>query len=109
MYEYKIKYLRVVDGDTFVANVDLGFGIYLIDKHVRVMHVNSPEKNTPEGLLAKAFTDQNMQKSKSLSIKVFERQDKYGRILAEVMVDGVLLSDMLIKEGHGKPYEGGTK
>jgi endonuclease YncB( thermonuclease family) len=109
MYEYNIKYLRIIDGDTFVANVDLGFGIFLMDKHVRVMHVNAPEKNTPEGIIAKAFTDHNMQNSKSLSIKVFERQDKYGRILAEVMVDGVLLSDILIKEGHGKPYEGGTK
>lgn len=109
MYEYNVKYLRVIDGDTFVGNVDLGFGIFLMEKHVRVMHVNAPEKNTPEGVVAKAFTEQVIHNTKNLSIKVFERQDKYGRILAEVMVDGVLLSDMLIKEGHGKPYEGGTK
>jgi endonuclease YncB( thermonuclease family) len=109
MYEYKAKYLRVIDGDTFVANVDLGFGIFLVDKSVRVMHVNSPEKNTPEGVVAKTFTEQKLQTSKSVVVKVFERQDKYGRILAEVMVDGVLLSDLLVSNGHGKPYEGGTK
>lgn len=109
MYEYKVKYLRVIDGDTFVVNVDLGFGIFLMDKSVRVMHVNAPEKNTPEGVAAKLFTEQKLQTSKTLSVKVFERQDKYGRILAEVVVDGVLLSDLLVSNGHGKPYEGGTK
>jgi len=109
MYEYNVKFIRTIDGDTFVGNVDLGFGIFLMEKHIRVMHVNAPEKNTPEGVTAKSFTEQKLQTSKTLSVKVFERQDKYGRILAEVMVDGALLSDMLVANGHGKPYEGGTK
>jgi len=37
--------------------------------------------------------------------------DKYGRILINVwnMVDELSLNEIMIKEGHGKPYDGGTK
>jgi len=36
-------------------------------------------------------------------------RDKYFRVLADVMIDGKNLTDLLIKKGLGKPYDGGTK
>jgi len=37
--------------------------------------------------------------------------DKYGRLLINVwnMVDEKSINTIMIEEGHGKPYEGGTK
>ena len=37
--------------------------------------------------------------------------DKYGRILVNIsnMVDKNTINEIMIKEGHGKPYNGGTK
>ena len=37
--------------------------------------------------------------------------DKYGRLLIEIwnMVDNETVNEIMIKEGHGKPYNGGTK
>jgi len=37
--------------------------------------------------------------------------DKYGRLLIEIwnMVDNDSLNQIMIDEGHGKPYNGGTK
>ena len=37
--------------------------------------------------------------------------DKYGRILVTVYngINKESINELMIKEGHGKPYEGGTK
>ena len=38
-----------------------------------------------------------------------DAKGKFGRILGEPLVDGVSICDILIKEGHARPYFGGTK
>ena len=45
MYTYKISPLKVVDGDTIDANIDLGFDIK-VKKRVRFMGINAPESRT---------------------------------------------------------------
>jgi endonuclease YncB( thermonuclease family) len=47
---------------------------------------------------------------KNIFIKCYEF-DKYGRILVEIWnyVDKESINNIMINEGHGKPYEGGTK
>ena len=48
MYEYKCEVERVIDGDTVVLNVDLGFGLSK-EVHTRLLNVYAPKANTPEG------------------------------------------------------------
>ena len=43
MYEYRCQVLRVVDGDTFVVRVDLGFDKIMIEKVIRLLGVDTPE------------------------------------------------------------------
>jgi endonuclease YncB( thermonuclease family) len=52
----------------------------------------------------------NKHESKLIKIECYEF-DKYGRLLIRVwnMVDEECINDIMIKEGHGKKYEGGTK
>ena len=59
MYTYNIEVLRVIDGDTIDANIELGFDVK-IKKRVRFMGSNTPESRTRDleekkrGLAAKA-------------------------------------------------------
>ena len=47
MYNYKINLLRVVDGDTIDAEIDLGFDIK-VKKRIRFMGINAPESRTKD-------------------------------------------------------------
>jgi micrococcal nuclease len=41
MYQYKIKVLRVVDGDTIEASIDLGFNIFF-KQFIRLTNIDAP-------------------------------------------------------------------
>ena len=45
MYTYNIEVLRVIDGDTIDASIDLGFDVK-IKKRIRFMGINTPESRT---------------------------------------------------------------
>ena len=45
MYDYKAKLLRVVDGDTVDAEIDLGFDVS-VKKRIRLVGINTPECRT---------------------------------------------------------------
>ena len=45
MYNYKISVLKVVDGDTIDAEIDLGFDIK-VKKRIRFLGMNAPESRT---------------------------------------------------------------
>jgi micrococcal nuclease len=118
MYEYGIKIKRVIDGDTVVVDVDLGFGTWLMDKHVRIYGVNTPEKNTPAGKAAQQYTitfmlEQNPETYR-LTVKD-HKADKYGRILGSITrlsyetIEATDLATKLLADGMGKPYFGVKK
>lgn len=108
-FSYKAKVVRVVDGDTLDATIDLGF--YLTARHrLRVARVNTPETNRPSereaGLVSKAWvTDQIEGREVLVST---EKADVFGRYLAEVWYDAggqwVNLSDELLERGLAEPY-----
>lgn len=45
MYEYSATLVRVVDGDTLDAIIDLGFGVQ-VKKRIRLHGINAPESRT---------------------------------------------------------------
>ena len=47
MYNYKISPLKVIDGDTIDAEIDLGFDIK-VKKRIRFMGINAPESRTKD-------------------------------------------------------------
>lgn len=105
-WEYKATILNAIDGDTLDVVVDLGFRISH-EQRVRLYGVNTPERGQPGYAEA-----QNMVKShvgSEVVIRTIKPHDKYGRWLAEVLIDGRSLSDALIASGHGVPYFGGKR
>jgi micrococcal nuclease len=115
MYEYKATILNVVDGDTIDVFIDLGFNHFFKDR-VRLMGINTPEINSKiaeerlKAASAKKFLQDNfVLNSKIYKIKTY-KDDKYGRLLAEVfMDDGQTINNKLLSQGLAVPYTGGAK
>jgi micrococcal nuclease len=116
-YIYRVKQvLRVVDGDTIDADIDLGFDISLT-KRVRLSGVDTPESRTTDlkekalGLEVKEWLKKNLDGKKNVLIKTElpDSTEKYGRILGRLYVDDVCLNDRMISEGYAWEYDGGTK
>lgn len=103
----KLNYHRatvtsVIDGDTFEANVDLGFGL-TFDATFRIRALNSPELGTEKGIVTKKFLVEQLKKTKGQVILKAEMKDQYGRWLADVWMiensDYVSLHRKLVKAG----------
>jgi len=116
-YIYRVKQvLKVVDGDTIDADIDLGFNISLT-KRVRLSGVDTPESRTTDlkekalGLEVKEWLKKNIDGKKNILIKTElpDSTEKYGRILGRLYVDDVCLNDRMISEGYAWEYAGGTK
>lgn len=54
MYEYAAQLNRVIDGDTCVLDIDLGFHV-TIREHVRLLRIDCPEIGTQAGKDARDF------------------------------------------------------
>jgi micrococcal nuclease len=85
LYFYKVKRIRVVDGDTIEATLDLGFNISL-NISLRLKNVYAPElrsSNTTEkelGLKVKTFLESTVQKhSNSLYVSTEKDVTTYDR------------------------------
>ena len=122
MYTYNIELLKVVDGDTIDANIDLGFNV-TVKKRVRFLGVNAPESRTRDleekarGLAAKDRVKQLLEGTKTIQLKS-HGVGKYGRCLGELHIDIVdgqekmtleSVNELLIKEGHAVEYYGGKR
>jgi micrococcal nuclease len=116
-YIYRVKQvLKVVDGDTIDADIDLGFDISLT-KRVRLSGVDTPESRTTDlkekvlGLEVKEWLKKKLDGKKNILIKTElpDSTEKYGRILGRLYVDDVCLNDSMIAEGFAWSYDGGTK
>ena len=108
MNTYNGHVIKVVDGDTFDALVELGFGVTQKFR-IRLDGINTPENHTDEGVRASEFVRELIE-NKSVKLIEAKNKDKFGRALAKVqMEDGQDLTDYLIKEGLGYEYHGGKK
>lgn len=82
LYTFKAKVLKVIDADTLLAGVDLGFQI--IKEHkLRLRGIDTPEIGTSEGKKADVFVKERMGRCEFVVIKTY-KDDKYGRYLVDV-------------------------
>jgi endonuclease YncB( thermonuclease family) len=98
MYDYVARIVHVIDGDTFVANVDVGFYMYS-HQHLRLLNYEAPEIRGAEraiGLLAKTKLEEILPVGLEIKIRN-EKADSFGKWLAEVPWEGGTLSEHLMK------------
>ena len=108
---YSAKLLRVVDGDTADAMIDLGFNTW-VKKRIRFMGVDTWECRTRDleekkrGLAAKSFTKHLLEDSDEGKFLVKSHGvGKYGRVLGELFVKGHVKSVNTLLKEHGHAYE----
>ena len=118
-YIYRIKQvLKVVDGDTIDASIDLGFDISL-EKRIRLAGIDTPESRTTNvkkksmGLESKEWLKKTLEGAKDILIKTElpDSTEKYGRIIGHLFINGqeTSLNNQMITEGYALAYDGGTK
>ena len=118
-YIYRVKkVLKVVDGDTIDADIDLGFDISLT-KRVRLAGIDTPESRTTDlkekalGLEVKEWLKKRLEGAKDILIKTQlpDSTEKYGRILGKLYINNEETShnEQMIAEGYAWSYMGDTK
>jgi micrococcal nuclease len=116
MYQYNAKLRRVVDGDTVDAEIDMGFNIF-IKERIRLMGIDTPEKRTRNlfekswGLAASARLIELLEENDNnfvIETKI-DKKGKFGRVLGDIIINGVNINQQLVTEGLAIPYTGGKK
>ncbi len=118
-YIYRVKQvLKVVDGDTIDADIDLGFDISLT-KRVRLAGIDTPESRTTDkrekalGLESKDWLKNRLEFAKDILIKTQlpDSTEKYGRILGKLYINSeeTSLNEQMIDEGYAWSYMGDAK
>jgi len=101
----KVKFIKCVDGDT--AKFERNNKVFTL----RFLAVNTPETKSPKkgvefyGKEASNYTCNRLEKAKNIEIEYdnkSDRNDRYGRNLGWVFLDGELLQKDLVENGYAK-------
>jgi hypothetical protein len=103
LYTYQAKIIRVVDGDTLVCSIDLGFSTQA-EQILRLRGINAPEMKTKAGEASKHFVQRRLKKGSDVIIRTYST-DIFGRYVADTYHDnGKFLNQELLNSGHAEAY-----
>jgi len=123
---YEITLTRIVDGDTIIADIDLGFDIILKSQTIRLNGIDTPEIHSEDeiekkqGLISKQkltelLTNQNSplafnpKNNIILFVEKNNYKDKYGRVLGTIFVSTININEYLISNSYAVAYNGENK
>lgn len=112
MYEYNAQVIRVIDGDTLIMDIDLGFHVHKVVT-IRLADIDCPEPRgdtVNEGLAAERFAQVWCQENAPLVVATDKdrngdtEQGGFGRYLGTVwsgeMPHVTVLNEELVNNGH---------
>jgi micrococcal nuclease len=115
MYEYNCKIVRVIDGDSIILDIDLGFSHWIHNERIRLYGIDTPECRTRDaeekaaGLLAKEFVEDALHVGGTYTLTTREK-GKFGRYLGVIMLsDKTSINAALVSEHLAVPYYGQSK
>ena len=114
MFEYNCELIRIIDGDTIVVSIDLGFSVWMRKETVRMLGIDTPESRTRNleekklGLASKARLKELLPKRFRIQTTK-QGKGKFGRILAVPIVNDINICSQLVDEGFARYYYGGKK
>jgi len=113
IYQYKAKLIRIIDADTIVADIDLGFNVW-VKNTIRLFGINAWEVRTRDleekakGILATERLTQLLAGAQNQFILESRGIDKYGRSLGIIFIktseSQINLNNLLLTEGHAVAY-----
>ena len=110
MYEYNARLIRVIDGDTIEAMVDLGFDVWT-KQTIRLHGIDTPEVRTRNlnekklGLAAKERLSEIFSICDGKFLLKSRGIGRYGRCLGILYIKEQNINELLISEGHAKEYK----
>ena len=114
-FSYPCKIVRVIDGDSIVVDIDLGFSHWIHNESIRLYGVDTPECRTRDaeekaaGLLAKEFVEDTLHVGGTYMLQTKEK-GKFGRFLGVIFIQGsASINAALISENLAVPYTGQSK
>lgn len=117
MYEYKAIVKRIIDGDSLILDIDLGFYMFMNETKIRLYGLDTPEMTSEDPLLrlqaimATRYLFDNLKVGDKVTIKtVLDKREKYGRLLATVFTnDGLNINEGLIQNKLAVSYHNLTR
>lgn len=109
-----VKYVRNYDADTITFDIPNVHPIIGDKISVRVRHIDTPEIKgklpceKEAARSAKRLIENLLKNAKRIDLENVDK-DKYFRLLADVIVDGKPIKDILLKNNLAYAYEGKTK
>ena len=117
MYEYKATVKRIIDGDSLVLDIDLGFYMFMNETKIRLYGLDTPEMTSEDPLLrlqaimATRYLFDNLSIGDKVTIKtVLDKREKYGRLLATIITkEGLNINEGLLENRLAVSYKGMTR
>ena len=114
---YDAEIVRVNDGDTIVISAPFLPAPLKPELAVRVFGVDTPEKGhraqcpseAQRGEAASAFTKNAVKSTKKHQVILYSWDKFGGRVLGDIVLDGVSLRAELIRNGFAREYYGDAK
>ena len=114
---YDAEIVRVNDGDTVVISAPFLPAPLKPELAVRVFGVDTPEKGhraqcpseAQRGEAASAFTKNAVKSTKKHQVVLYSWDKFGGRVLGDMILDGVSLRAELIRNGFAREYYGDAK
>ena len=115
-YTYKAIVLRVIDADTVLVRIDLGFYMSVRTK-IRLRGIDAPEMYSTAGRTATVFVKERLAPLDCIVVRTYTTE-KYGRYLGDVFYSptekdpsrvarfGTFLNQELLDTGHARVWEG---
>ena len=105
-FVYHATLLRVIDADTVVLDLDMGFHQARLRQSYRLLRIDAPELTTPAGIVARSALVDYLP-GKDLVVQT-HKSDSFGRYLVDLWADGQNVNDWLVVNGHAvlRSYSG---
>ena len=114
---YDAKIVRAIDGDTIVIAAPYLPAPLKPELGVRIFGVDTPEKSfrakcdseKQRGEQASVFVKNLITSTKKYQVVLYDWDKFGGRVLGDMLFDGVSLRELLIKNGFARAYFGDAK
>lgn len=86
LYRYRATVVRIIDGDTIVVDIDLGFNVVLHKQHIRLYNIEAPEvrgEEREQGLVSKAALENMIPPGSTVYIQTYKGRS-FNRWIAEI-------------------------
>ena len=106
-YEYEATVVKVYDGDTITVDIDLGLDVWLKNKRIRLLGIDTPEMRGDEreqGIVIRDILREKILNRKIVLQTTRDKTGKYGRYLGVIIYDNININDWLLGLDGVKVY-----